>query len=265
MPLIATLKDGWFYQGQYSVHRGRRHGNSPCDIDHSRFVVCNQNHDQVGNRALGDRLNAQVNFEAMKLAAGVTLLSPFTPLLFMGEEYGEPAPFQYFTSHGDPALVEAVRKGRREEFAAFDWHEEVPDPQDEKTFARSRLDHSLKEKKPHSTMLRFYRRLISIRKERQLAAPQSQQIHELGGQSFLLMRQHGCEQTAIVFNFEDHTMPVGLPYLAGDWNVLISSADSRWQGPLSNLADQLNLSASSELQLSPFSFIAISRSRERNL
>ncbi len=90
------------------------------------FVVFSQNHDQVGNRACGERLSVLVNFEAQKLAAGMTLLSPFVPLLFMGEEYGEPSPFLYFTSHGDADLIEAVRRGRREEFSEFGWGEEVP-------------------------------------------------------------------------------------------------------------------------------------------
>src|SRR5579885_155483 len=138
--LAGTLQNGWFYRGQYSAHRKRRHGNSPEGIAPSKFVVCTQNHDQIGNRAAGDRLTTLVNFEALKLAAGVNLLSPFLPLLFLGEEYGEPAPFQYFTSHGDPGLVEAVRRGRREEFASFGWQEAVPDPQDEQTYQRSHLN-----------------------------------------------------------------------------------------------------------------------------
>ena len=125
-------------------------GTSPAGISSSHFVVCNQNHDQVGNRAAGERLSALVDFEALKLAAGVTLLSPYVPMLFMGEEYGETAPFQYFISHLDPALVEAVRRGRREEFAAFGWQDMVPDPQDEATFRRSQLQHQLKEKEPHA-------------------------------------------------------------------------------------------------------------------
>src|SRR5256885_1202713 len=98
-------------------------------------------------------------------------LPPFVPLLFMGEEYGETAPFQYFTSHSDPALVEAVRKGRREEFAPFGWADRVPDPQDENTFERSRLDHSRKGQEPHRTLFRFYRELIRIRKDYALGEP----------------------------------------------------------------------------------------------
>src|SRR6202049_2634665 len=101
--LAATMRNGWFYAGQYSSFRRRRHGNSPSGLTRSKFVVCNQNHDQGGNRARGERLSQLVDYEALKLAAGATLLAPFVPLLFMGEEYGETAPFRYFTSHGDPA------------------------------------------------------------------------------------------------------------------------------------------------------------------
>src|SRR5205823_12290403 len=104
--LAQTLKDGWCYSGQFSQFRQRRHGNSPAGISPSHFVVCNQNHDQVGNRAAGDRLRSLVDFESIKLAAGVTLLSLHVPLLFMGEEYGKSAPFKDFIGHVDPALVE---------------------------------------------------------------------------------------------------------------------------------------------------------------
>ncbi len=115
--MARTFREGYIFTGQYSPYRQRRHGNSPRLCGPRQFVVCSQNHDQVGNRMLGDRLSRLVPFESLKLAAGVVLTSPFVPLLFMGEEYGETAPFQYFVSHGDPDLVEAVRQGRREEFA----------------------------------------------------------------------------------------------------------------------------------------------------
>ena len=132
--LAVTMRNGWFYAGQHSNFRRRKHGNSPAGLARSNFVVCIQNHDQIGNRARGDRLSELLDFEGLKLAAGVTVLAPFVPLLFMGEEYGEKAPFQYFTSHSDAGLIEAVRKGRKEEFSAFAWEGEIPDPHDEKTF-----------------------------------------------------------------------------------------------------------------------------------
>src|SRR5579862_790268 len=142
--LAGVIRDGWYYRGQFSHFRRRQHGNSARGIAKSRFVVFSQNHDQVGNRALGERLSRLVSFEGQKLAAGVTLLSPFVPLLFMGEEYGETSPFQYFVSHGDKDLIEAVRRGRQEEFASFGWKTEVPDPQAESTFVNSKLHQQLR-------------------------------------------------------------------------------------------------------------------------
>jgi maltooligosyltrehalose trehalohydrolase len=122
-PRRATGAD--YLRWSFSPYRNRRHGNSPTDLEPWRFVVCCQNHDQVGNRARGERLSSLFDWESLKLAAGLVLLSPHIPLLFMGEEYNETAPFLYFVSHGDPALIEAVRRGRREEFARFTWEGEV--------------------------------------------------------------------------------------------------------------------------------------------
>ena len=137
--LATGLREGFVYSGQYSKYRQRSHGNSARDLPGKRFVVFSQNHDQVGNRMLGERLASLVSFESLKLAAGAILLSPFVPLIFMGEEYGEKAPFLYFVSHSDPALIEAVRKGRAEEFRAFRWEGEPLDPQSKDTFARCKL------------------------------------------------------------------------------------------------------------------------------
>ena len=137
--LVKALREGFVYSGQYSSYRRSRHGNLSKHLPCTKFVVFSQNHDQVGNRMKGDRLSTLVPFEALKLAAGMVLFSPHIPLLFMGEEYGEEGPFQYFVSHSDPELIEAVRKGRREEFAAFRWEGEIPDPQDEATFLRSKI------------------------------------------------------------------------------------------------------------------------------
>ena len=127
-------------------------------------MICAQNHDQVGNRQLGERLSQLVSFEDLKLAAAVVLLSPCIPLLFMGEEYGETAPFLYFISHSDPVLVEAVRLGRQKEFAAFDGQSETPDPQSETTFQQSKLNRGLLEEPKHRLLREFYRELILLRK-----------------------------------------------------------------------------------------------------
>ena len=142
-------------QRQYLKARRRRFGNSPEGIAPHRFVVCAQNHDQVGNRMLGDRFGHLVDWERAKLAAAAVLLSPFTPLLFMGEEYADVAPFQYHVSHSDPDLQRAVREGRKAEFA-FLQQGEVLDPQDEATFLRSKLNQQLAEQGRHAVMHALY-------------------------------------------------------------------------------------------------------------
>jgi len=263
-PLAATLRDGWYYKGQYSHYRQRRHGNSPRGIAASQVVVCNQNHDQVGNRAAGERLSSLVNFEALKLAAGITLLSPFVPLLFMGEEYGETAPFQYFTSHGDPELVEAVRRGRREEFAAFGWEAEkaVPDPQDESTFLRSKPDHSRKSEEPHRTLLRLYQNLIRTRREYDLGDSAPRSVREIGDSALLVLRQAERSQQLMIFNFGKSPMPLNLTDIPGTWRMVMNSADASWNSPGHDLPDQITLNADG-LELSPYSFMVMEQEQAR--
>lgn len=253
-PLAESLEQGWFYQGQFSKFRKRRYGNSPEGLPASRFVVCSQNHDQVGNRAAGDRLTTLVGFEALKLAAGITLLSPFVPLLFMGEEYGESAPFQYFTSHGDPGLVEAVRRGRRAEFSAFDWKEAVPDPQDEKTFRRSHLNPELKLTEPHRTLYNFYLELIRVRRELKLGRAMSRTVREVSDRALLLSYESQESQSACLFNFSEFPLKWNIPDLEGNWKPLIYSASRRWNGPEADPTPVINISADKEIRVSPYSF-----------
>jgi maltooligosyltrehalose trehalohydrolase len=234
-PLAATLKEGWYCSGQYSHCRNRHHGNSPRGLAASKFVVCTQNHDQVGNRAFGERLTALVDFESLKLAAGINLLSPFVPLLFMGEEYGETAPFQYFTSHGDVALVEAVCRGRREEFAAFGWEQSVPDPQDEQTYKGSHLDHSLRKRDKHKTLFRFYQQLIRIRQEFNLGSAGSHTVCELGDHVLLLLFNIHPRSPAVLFNFAEFSVTVDAPDLSGNWVARLDSAAACWNGSDMNL------------------------------
>jgi len=163
--LVKSMKEGFVYSGEYSAYRKKNHGNSSRDIPAHKFIVFSQNHDQIGNRAVGGRLSQTQSFEKLKLAAGLVLLSPYIPLLFMGEEYGETAPFQYFISHSDESLIEAVRRGRREEFASFGWKGEVPDPQAESTFLNSKINIGLHQEGRHNVLFRFYKELIRLRKE----------------------------------------------------------------------------------------------------
>ena len=163
--LPKMLTESFAYTGQYSQSWQRRHGTSASNIPSDRFIVSTQTHDQVGNRMLGERLTQLTDFDGLKLAAALMLCSPYVPMLFMGEEYGETAPFLYFVSHGDLELVEAVRKGRAAEFAAFNWVEEPPDPQAEETFMRSKLDHTLRESGQNAILLAIYRDLLALRRE----------------------------------------------------------------------------------------------------
>jgi maltooligosyltrehalose trehalohydrolase len=256
--LAVTMRNGWFYAGQHSNFRRRRHGNSPAGLARSNFVVCIQNHDQIGNRARGERLSELVNFEMLKLAASVTVLAPFIPLLFMGEEYGEIAPFQYFTSHGDQALIEAVRKGRQEEFAAFAWEGKVPDPQDETTFRNSKLDHGLKSKEPHKTLLALYRELLAIRREYSLAGSGKVEIFENGSAITMVVGEGASKMLAAIYEFgkSEHTLDdIHLP--AGRWSVRINSADQKWRGPGNSLAKEIK--AGDPLTLSAQSCVVLER------
>jgi maltooligosyltrehalose trehalohydrolase len=165
--LARALSEGFAFQGEpFNFWGGEPRGTPASGIPLYRHVICTQNHDQVGNRALGERLTALAPRSARKLTAALLLLAPETPLLFMGQEYDEEAPFQFFTDYGDPALQQAVREGRRKEFADFAWNQ-VPDPQEQATFDRSRLRWSIDDPQPTvdgSAMLDWYRQLIALRR-----------------------------------------------------------------------------------------------------
>ena len=162
--VAKVLARRYVNDGRYSPHRRRRHGRPAAEVPADRFVVAVQNHDQTGNRARGERLSTLLSAEALRLAAALVLLSPYVPLLFMGEEHGETNPFLYFVSHGDPALVEAVRKGRQEEFATFSWAGKIPDPQAEETFEASRPDWERAISGEGTRMLALYRELLRLRR-----------------------------------------------------------------------------------------------------
>jgi maltooligosyltrehalose trehalohydrolase len=166
--LATVLSGGFYHAGTYSSFRGRTHGArvDPALVAPSQLVVCSQNHDQVGNRATGDRPSATLSRDGLAVAAVLTLASPFTPMLFMGEEYGATTPWQFFTSHPEPELAEATRKGRIEEFARMGWDPAlVPDPQDPATRERSILDWAQAETHDGARLLALYRRLIAVRAE----------------------------------------------------------------------------------------------------
>ena len=163
--LGKALRQAWVFDGTWSARRNRFHGQSTMGLEPHMFVIALQNHDQVGNRAAGDRLAARVAQSRLKIAAALLLTSPFTPLLFQGEEWAASTPFQYFTDHADVELGKSVSEGRRREFAAFGWRpENVPDPQDPATFERSRLRWDEIDSPAHREMLEWYRSLLALRR-----------------------------------------------------------------------------------------------------
>jgi maltooligosyltrehalose trehalohydrolase len=254
--LPKAINEGYVYTGQYSRSRRRRHGNASADLSGQQFVICTQNHDQVGNRMLGERLSRLVSFEALKIAAGLLLLSPAVPLIFMGEEYGESAPFQYFTSHSDGDLIEAVRNGRREEFAAFGWKGEAPDPQSEATFAGCVLDWSLRAQSPHRELLDFYRELLKLRR----TLPALQQLDKsessaelLEGMDVLVLRRNDFDQPVLaIFNLEPKAVQFSFPAASGGWTNLLDSRDIHFGGAGQSLPPVIPEPANTHLTLDEY-------------
>ncbi|HVO67215.1 MAG TPA: malto-oligosyltrehalose trehalohydrolase [Syntrophales bacterium] len=263
--LVTAYREGFIYSGQYSRYRKRSHGNSSWRVPARRFVVCSQNHDQVGNRAKGERLSSLISFEALKLAAGVVLLSPFVPLLFMGEEYAEKAPFLYFVSHSDPQLIEAVRKGRKEEFAHFHWPEEPPDPQTEETYRRSCLHLGLAQEGSHKILFSFYRELIRVRKEtealRCLSKKSLQAVGYEKSRVLFLRRWTGTEEVAMIFHFGKTPVSLIIPLEDYSWEKVLDSSETRWGGPGLSSCERLD-DGSFSVSLSPKAFVLYSRRKE---
>ncbi len=231
--LAKALREGFAYSGEYSAFRRRRHGTSSRDIPAQRFVVFAQNHDQVGNRAQSERLSRLVPFDSLKLAAGTVVLSPYLPLVFMGEEYGETAPFPYFISHTDPGLVEAVRRGRRAEFAGFGWQGEIPDPQAEATFLQAKIDPERRHQGEHRVLYDFYRELFRLRRQVPALARVSKEGLEVEGdennKTITLRRRAADSQVLILYNFSEGVVPVE-EAAAGRWRKLLDSSEGKWLG-----------------------------------
>jgi maltooligosyltrehalose trehalohydrolase len=263
--LAKAWNEGFVYSGEYSKYRRRRHGNSSRDIPGRSFVVATQNHDQVGNRMLGERLSQLVSFDSLKLAAGLVLLSPFIPLLFMGEEWGETAPFLYFISHSDPDLIEAVRRGRREEFAGFAWQGESPDPQDETTFSRCQINHDLREEGHHRTLYNFYRELIRLRKHVPCLARLDKNASKarcFENSEFLHVQRWGDgTEVTLLFNIGKGTASPRVPLSRGRWHKLLDSADQCWDGPGTRIPEEIVSDGLVPLDMPSRTLIVLERER----
>ncbi len=261
--LEKAFTEGYVYSGQFSEFRQRRHGNSSREIPADKFVVFSQNHDQVGNRMLGERLSTLVSFEAAKLAAGLVLLSPFVPLLFMGEEYGETAPFLYFTSHSDPGLIQAVRRGRKDEFAAFGWEQEPPDPQDESTFGKSKLNHDLAQCAPHRNLRDLYRELIRLRRSipalRDMNKERMQVKTFEKAKIFWLSRWNENSRVFMVFNLSNADARPSVRVPDGNWKKVLDSSDQRWGGAGATIPETLSSKDAAVIRMRPTSFCVFAR------
>lgn len=233
--LVKAFNHAWVYDGNYSAHRKKRFGTSTKGQPGQRFVVFTQNHDQVGNRLLGDRLSTLIDFESLKLAAGAMMVSPFIPMLFMGEEYAEDSPFLYFVSHGDEKLLSQVRKGRKREFRDFIKDAEPPDPDAEETFERSKLkwDFSWDGSKEH--MLAYYKKLIALRKEQPLLTPGNREhvraCQAAHGEVVVLKREDAYHCLLALMNFSEKEGDVAIPTSKFTHaELLIYSSHKQWGG-----------------------------------
>jgi maltooligosyltrehalose trehalohydrolase len=229
--LADAFQRGFVYRGNPSPARGRRHGSDSSAVPPERFVVFAQNHDQIGNQMAGDRLSTLVPFETRKVVTGLTLLAPGIPLLFQGEEYGEIAPFPYFVSHTEDDLIQAVREGRREEFATFEWPGEPPDPQAKATFESARIHPELAREGSHASFLAWTRQLLRLRRETPSlrgGVPAEAQA-DVERRTLVVRRAGGGSEAVVVANLGVADAPDAAPEGDG-WELALHSDDERWAG-----------------------------------
>jgi len=233
--LAKAWSEGYVHSGEYVRFRHRKHGASSAGIGGDRFVVFNQNHDLPGNRPGGERLGSLVSLPSLKLAAAAVLLSPYVPLLFMGEEYGEDAPFFFFSDYRDKKIVAGLREGRKAQFASFDWDGEPRDPQDEAVFRESVLHWEKRGSGDHAVLLDWHRRLIRLRREHPLLRDLSKKrlradVSGPSGLSVYRWSTGGDLHLVCVFNFSpDVSLPVSFGYTSaeegGEWRRLLASTE----------------------------------------
>ncbi len=255
--LVKAYRDGFVYTWTYSENRKRHHGSSSAHVPGNQLVVCLQNHDQIGNRLLGERLSMMISFEALKLAAGALLTAPYIPLLYMGEEFAADTPFQYFISHYDPDLVQAVREGRAREFAQMHQGNQSPDPQDPDTFYRCKLDWDSVGQHKHQLMLRFYRQLISFRKSipaLRYLEKKNMEVFGFEKQNVLVLnRWHENSSICAIMNLSDSIANLCLENMQIPGKKLIDSSEKQWAGEGSLMPEEIF--SKKEYRLSPYCFV----------
>lgn len=254
--LEKSFRDAYIYDGNYSPHRLKLFGAKALDNPGQQFVVFSQNHDQVGNRMLGERSSELYSYEMQKLMAAAVFCSPFLPMLFMGEEWGETNPFLFFTSHSDPELIEAVKKGRKAEFAAFHSEGEPADPQADTTFMHSKLQWELHEAEGHQQLLHYYRALISLRKLHTAMSNNNRKQMSVSSDAvkncLILQRWDDGEYVVCMLNFNTEVQHLRISGERPYWKKIFDSADPCWNGPA---AAPLLVDALQSLIIQPESFL----------
>ncbi|HER07602.1 MAG TPA: DUF3459 domain-containing protein, partial [Bacteroides sp.] len=233
--LSAAIHETFVYDGKYSPFRKKTYGNSAENNPAEQFVIFSQNHDQTGNRKHGERLISLTDFETAKLVAGTLFVAPNIPMLFMGEEYGEQNPFLYFVSHLDNQLNEQVRRGREQEFEAFQGDGvPAPDPSSVETFSRSKLSWGFTENSEQKAMLDYYQTLIRFRKDHPvLRKPDKHHlsIYETDG-VFILERWQDANRVIACMNYSTESQGVSVPSgIKGKLEKRIDSSSVQWGGP----------------------------------
>ncbi len=240
--LAKAFKESFVYSGQYSPFRKKFHGSNSSHIPGHQFVVFIQNHDQIGNRMLGERLTHLVSFEALKLAAAALILSPNIPLIFMGEEYAEDAPFLYFVSHTDPSLVTAVQEGRKKDFAAFHLEGDFVDPFSIDTFNKCKLNWENRHEGQHKVLRDLYQNLIQLRRTIPALKKLDKENLEASfieeDKLFLLRRGTNENQVFCLMNLSQKKVTYQISF-PGIWQKNLDSSDFKWLGSGNITPEQL--------------------------
>jgi len=257
--LAKSYKDAYVYDGVFSEGRNKIFGTKATNNLGEQFVIFSQNHDQVGNRMLGERSGNLYSFKMQKLLAGAIMVAPYLPLLFMGEEYGETNPFLYFVSHGNKDLIKAVRNGRKAEFEAFHSAGDAPDPQDEQTFHKSKLKWNLLESENHKQIFFYYQTLIRLRKANAVLNKLNRnniETYSFSEQNCLIIKrwQQG-EELLCLFNFSNRNQQIELPFINNSVYKIFDSEDEKFGGE--QLA-QPSFSKKDKIELHPETFLIYS-------
>ena len=270
--LAKSYRDGYVYDGQFSTVRQKFFGRKTEDNPGHQFVVFSQNHDQIGNRKRGERSSQLVSHEMLRVMAGAVLVSPYVPLLFMGEEWGETNPFFYFVSHSKPDVIAAVRKGRQAEFAHSQSDGDVPDPETEETFQQAKLQWQLLDHEAHQILLRYYQALIALRQQLPALHKLNRQQIDVSvcdnQQTLLLHRWHDDQHILCLMNFSRQPQSATLSTTGSgtSWEKLLDSTDFHWEAGKNSESPSAPefLSASDTILLQPESFILYAQGHEQS-